>query len=212
MKYPKSFTAMLLGLIAFGSAAFAQGAEPSRFVGPALGLTVSATQNKVDYESSLSSINGQSSQGNDSEAALIASYGFPLITDWVGTVGLSYGLKSADAGSINYTYGGTQTVTVKVKEHLSLSFAPGYRLDSNVLMYGKLAYHQMKGEYNDTASSAGTVNHSGNGFGFGFAFTPAPSIELRAEYESITYSSEKILLTTGKPKQSAVGLTLLYKF
>lgn len=212
MKFPTSYTAVLLGLIAIDSTAFAHGADQSRFVGPALGLAVSATQATVDYESSLSSINGQSSQGNESEAALVASYGFPLTTDWVGTVGLSYGLKSADAGSINYTYGGTQTVTVKMKEHLSLSFAPGYRLDSNVLIYGKLAYHQMKGEYNDTASSGGTSNHSGNGFGFGFALAPAPSIELRAEYESITYSSEKVLLTTGKPKQSAVSLTLLYKF
>jgi len=214
MKYPMSFNAMLLGLTAISSTVFAQGAEQSNFVGPALGLAVSATQTKVDYESSLSSINGQSSQGNDSEAALVASYGFPLTTDWVGTVGLSYGLKSSDAGSINYTYSGSQTVTAKVKEHVALSFAPGYRFYSNVLLYGKLAYHQIKGEYTDTASTGGTSNHSGTGlgFGFGFAFALSPSLELRAEYEAITYSGEKFLLTTGKPEQSTAGLAVLYKF
>lgn len=212
MKHPMSFNAMLLGLTAIASTVFAQGAEQSKFVGTALGLAVSAAQTKVDYESSVSSINGQSSQGNDSEAALVASYGFPLTTDWVGTVGLSYGLKSSDAGSINYTYSGSQTVTAKVKEHVALSFAPGYRFDSNVLLYGKLAYHQIKGEYTDTASTGNTSNHSGTGLGFGLAFALSPSLELRAEYEAITYSGEKFLLTTGKPKQSTAGLVVLYKF
>ena len=51
-----------------------------------------------------------------------------------------------------------------------------------------------------------------NFVGPAFAFALSPSLELRAEYEAITYSGEKFLLTTGKPKQSTAGLAVLYKF
>lgn len=198
---------------AFAStAALAQSNTKANFVGPAIGLTVSAIQNKVDYESTVPSINGQNTQTNDSEAALIASYGFALTSDWVGTLGVSYSLKSTDAGSVSYTAGTAQSFSGKFKDHLSISFAPGYRVGSNALVYGKLAYHQLTAEATDTASAGGTNTHTGTGVGFGVAIAIDPKIELRAEYESVAYSSQKTQLTTGTPKQAGLTVGLLYKF
>lgn len=190
----------------------AQGTAQPHFIGPAVGLTVTSVQTKVDYESTVPSINGQSTQTNDSEAALTASYGFAMSQDWVGTVGFSYGLKSADAGTVTYTAGGTQRFTSKFKDHIVLSFAPGYRVGGNALVYGKLAYHQIKADYTDTGSVSGTTAHTGSGVGFGVAYAIDPKLELRAEYESVTYSAEKAQLTTGTPKQTGLTFGLLYKF
>jgi hypothetical protein len=212
MKSISSALAISAVLAASCGTAFAQSTAQTNFIGPAIGLTVTSVQTTVDYESTVPSINGQSTQTNDSEAALTASYGFAMSQNWVGTVGFSYGLKSADAGSVTYTAGGTQRFTSKLKDHIVLSFAPGYRVGSNALVYGKLAYHQVKADYTDTASTSGTTTHNGSGIGLGVAFAIDPKLELRAEYESVTYSAEKAQLTTGKPKQNNLNLSLLYKF
>lgn len=205
-----SFAAMAL-LLAASGAAMAQSAS-SNFVGPAIGLSVTAVQNKIDYESTVASINGQSSQTNDSEAALVASYGYAMSPQWVGTLGFSYGLKSTDAGTVNYTAGGAQNFSGKIKDHLALSFAPGYRVGVSTLVYGKLAYHQIKTDYTDTIGVNGSTTHAGTGLGFGAAFAISPVLELRAEYERVTYSADKAQLTTGKPQQSGLSFALLYKF
>lgn len=198
-------------LLASTGAAFAQNAQQN-FVGPAFGLAVSAVQNKVDFESTVASINGQSTQTNDTEAALIASYGFAMTPDWVGTVGISYSVKSTDAGKVNYTAGTAQSFSGTFKDHLAISFAPGYRVGPNALVYGKLAFHQVKAEYTDTAAAGGTNTHTGTGIGLGAAFALSPKVELRTEYEVVNYSGEKANLTTGKPKVSGLTVGLLYKF
>ncbi len=212
MTSTSSALALSAVLAASCGTALAQGTAQTNFVGPAIGLTVTSVQTKVDYESTVPSINGQSTQTNDSEAALTASYGFAMSQDWVGTFGFAYGLKSADAGSVTYTAGGTQRFTSKLKDHIVVSFAPGYRVGSNALVYGKLAYHQVKADYTDTGSTSGSLTHTGSGIGVGVAFAIDPKLELRAEYESVTYSAEKAQLTTGKPKQNGLTFGLLYKF
>jgi opacity protein-like surface antigen len=198
-------------LLAGAGTVFAQSAQQN-FVGPAIGLTVSTIQNKVDFESTVTSINGQSTQTNDTEAALVASYGFAMSPAWVGTVGISYGVKSTDAGKVNYTVGTAQSFSGTFKDHLAISFAPGYRVGPNALVYGKLAFHQVKAEYTDTAAAGGTNTHTGTGIGLGVAFALNTKVELRTEYEMVNYSSEKTQLTTGKPKMSGLTVGLLYKF
>lgn len=198
-------------LLASAGTAFAQNTQQN-FVGPAIGLTVSAIQNKVDFESTVPSINGQNTQTNDTEAALIASYGFAMSPDWVGTVGISYSVKSMDAGKVNYTAGTAQSFSGTFKDHLAISFAPGYRVGPNALVYGKLAFHQVKADYTDTAAAGGTNTHTGTGIGLGVAFALSPKVELRTEYEMVNFSSEKANLTTGKPKMSGLTVGLLYKF
>ena len=211
MPFPFKFTAAMLICASFAGAASAQ-KPPASFIGPAFGISVSAVQNKAEYESAVTSINGQSSQANDSDASLQASYGFEINPQWVGTVGLSYSVKTSAAGTVDYTSGGAQAIEAKFKNHTALSFAPGLRVGNNTLVYGKLAYHQLSVDYTDSASTGGTTQHTGTGLGFGAAFAIDPSWEVRAEYEAVAFASDKVRLTTGKPIQSGLTFGVFYRF
>ncbi len=203
-------TAAALALALAGGAAAAQSGQA--FVGPAIGIAASAQSNKTPLTSQVASINGQTAQANDTATSLLASWGFAMSDRWVATLGLAWDLNTTDFGKVNYTSGGTQTLTLKAKEHLSLSVAPGYKVSPGVLVYGKLAYHQMKAGYTDTATDASTVDHNGTGIGLGLAMVLTPQWELRAEYESVNYNSQTVRTTSGKPEQSLLTLGLLYKF
>lgn len=207
MKPSLSQTAAALALtLACGAAAAQSG--PS-FVGPAIGIAATAQANKAPLTSQITTLNGQSTQGNDTAASLLGSWGFALSSQWVATLSLAWDLNTTDFGKINYT--ATETLTLKAKEHLSASIAPGYMVAPNVLLYGKLAYHQLKGEYTDTGMTS-TVNHSGTGYGLGLAMALTPKTELRAEYETVQYDEQNVFVTSGKPEQSLFALGLLYKF
>lgn len=203
-------TAALLACAASGVSA--QTANQSDFVGPAIGVAVSAVQHKIDYVGTFAPLNGQSTQTNNSDTSLLASWGFAMTPDWVMTLGLSYGLNSADTGSIAYTFTGAQTLTTKVKEHVAVSMAPGYRVGSSALVYGKLSYHQIKAEYTDTLTGSGSITPTGTGVGFGAAFALAPHLELRTEYEAVNYDAKTVNLTSVTTKQTALNVGLLYKF
>ncbi len=203
-------TAALLACAASG--AWAQAAKQNNFVGPAVGVAVSAVQNKADYNGTFAPLDGQSTQTNNSDVSLLASWGFAVTPDWVLTAGLSYGLNSVDSGSIAYTWSGAQTLTTKTKEHVAISIAPGYRVGSSALVYGKLSYNQIKAEYADTLTGSGSISPSGTGVGFGAAFAVAPQLELRAEYEAIKYDSQTVNYTSVAVKQNAFNVGLLYKF
>jgi opacity protein-like surface antigen len=210
MKTNHIHTAVALTLALACGAAAAQSGQ--NFVGPAIGIGVSAQNNKTPLTSQVASLNGQTAQANDTATSLLASWGFAVSDRWVTTLGLAWDLNSTDFGKVNYTAGGTQTLTLKAKEHLSLSVAPGYKVSPGVLVYGKLAYHQIKAGYTDTATDASNVDHNGTGIGLGLAVALAPQWELRAEYESVNYNSQTVRTTSGKPEQSLLTLGLLYKF
>lgn len=189
---------------ALGStAALAQSMSHPSFTGFGLGANVSYVRNTVDVSSFSSDL------GKDSnEAALIASYGFAMGKDWVGTVGLSLGLMDSDYGSAN-----AAGSTAKAKQQMALSFAPGYRIGNDGLLYGKLAFHQMDVSYTNNFGFNRTKTHQGTGYGIGYAHTLAPSLELSVEYEVIDFDSQRISsFETAKPKQGNLNLGLAYRF
>ncbi|MBU0587055.1 MAG: outer membrane beta-barrel protein [Gammaproteobacteria bacterium] len=204
--------ALLVCAVGATSGAWAQTKPAESFIGPAFGVSIYAQQTSVDYTSTFAPIGNRSSSGNGSEVSVIGSWGFALAPEWVGTVGLSLGTQTLDGGSFNYTSGGTQTITTKLKDHWSISFAPGYRVGADSLVYAKLAYHQITGVYTDTLTKGGTTTHTGTGWGLGYAFAVSRQLELRAEYEAVSYSSGKVLLTEGKPEQKGVSFSALYRF
>lgn len=205
-------TTLLACTACMSSGAWAQTSQSENFIGPALGVSIYAQQVNVDYSSTFAPIGNRSTSANESEVSVIGSWGFALTPEWVGTVGLSFGTQTVDGGAFTYASGGTQTITTKLKDHWSLSFAPGYRVGANSLVYAKLAYHQITGEYSDTLTKGGSTTHTGTGWGLGYAFAMSRQWELRAEYEAVSYSSEKVLLTQGKPEQKGVSFSALYRF
>lgn len=187
------------------SSAFAQSDKQAAFTGLGLGLSVSSVKNTIDL-SSTSVDFGKTS----SEAALIGSYGFAMSKDWVGTVGLSVGLKKSDYDAVDFP---GNTTTAAVKNHIALSFAPGFRIGDQGLLYGKVALHSMAVNYTNTNGFDTTLTHQGTGIGLGYAFAISRNVELRAEYETVQFEAQNTNpTTTSKPKQTALTFGVLYKF
>lgn len=202
----------IVALVLFCAAATSHAQTTAPLVGPAIGIAAQSLSNKVTYSSSVPSINGQSTSTSDTDLSLVGSWGYALTDQWVTMVGLSYGLSKTDMGRINYTSGGSQSFSAKTKDHLSLFLAPGYRIHPQTVLYAKLAYHRLTAEYNDTATNASSRTFAGSGAGAGLAYTLGRNLELRVEYETVSYKSEVIHLTTSKPEQNILSGALLYKF
>lgn len=179
------------------------------FTGLTAGLSLGYTDNKVEYNGALS---GKTSD-NDLTGKLRAAYGFAMGADWVGTVGIGYQLNKTKFGDGSYVDGGnTYRVSLKLKNDFELSFAPGYRITPDSLLYAKASYHTAKGEYTDQQLGTGETSHSGAGIGFGYLKAIGSNLSLGAEFEHIEYSRETANLTSGKPKQDALNFILNYRF
>lgn len=183
--------------------------QDRRFVGPAIGVSLSATHNKVEYGQFLA---GSESSKNDVAGRLDASYGFGLSPEWVLTVGATYDLNKTDFGSVTYLSGGVQTVEAKLKDHFSVYVAPGYQVAPNWLVYGKLSTHHAKAEYTDTGANSGETTHTGTGFGFGVATALSKQVEGRFEIEQINFNEKSANLSTGKPTSTQATLYVGYRF
>lgn len=207
---PRLHRTAAFALLCTALSAHAQTNSP--LTGAALGLAARSVSNDVAYTSSVASINGQSASANETDLGLVGSWGQVLSDRWVAMVGFGYAPGKTDMGRINYTSGGAQSFTAKTKNHMTLFVAPGLRLQPQTVVYGKLSYHRLTADYNDTATGASSRSFSGSGVGVGLAYALAPRLELRADYEVVRYQSELINLTTGKPEQKILSGALLYKF
>ena len=183
--------------------------QDRRFIGPAIGVGLSATHNKVEYGAFLA---GSESSKNDFAGRLDASYGFGLSPEWVLTVGAAYDLNKTDFGRVTYVSGGTQTVDAKLKDHFAVYVAPGYQVAPNWLVYGKVSVHHAKAEYTDSGATSGETTHSGTGFGLGVATALSKQVEGRFELEQINFNEKSANLSTGKPKTTQATIYLGYRF
>lgn len=181
-------------------------AQSSNFIGPAVGLTVSAQSYKLDRDPAWTS----DMTGNGSGVELVGSWGFDVAPKWVVTVGATMGLKNSEIFSETLS-GNTSTATAK--QRYSLYVAPGFRLGTDGLLYGKVGYHSMVVHYASTAGTDIDKTHQGYGLGLGYAHALSKNLELRGEFEAVTYSAENTAATVKiAPKQNSLNLSLLYKF
>lgn len=187
------------------TASLAQSTTKPSFTGLGLGANVSFVKNSMDVTSGVADF-----ANNTTEAALTASYGFAMGKDWVGTAGLSLGLKNSDYG--NYT-SGSVTSTGTAKQHTSVSFAPGYRIGNDGLVYGKLALHQMTVNYTSSSGFDVSKTHQGTGIGIGYAHALSPSLEFSVEYETVQFDTQNTTTTsTAQPKQGNLNLGIAHRF
>ncbi len=208
MKHPlhSAVTCAALTLLAC-TAAQAQDAD---FTGPALAVGVGTTHNRLEYGGFLA---GQTSKENSAAVKLDGSYGIALSSQWVATLGATYDLNKTDFGTVSYVDSGTTyTVHTKLKNHYSLYVAPGYRLSPNWLVYGKLAWHHAKGEFNDSQVGTGETTHSGVGFGLGVSTVLARQVEARFEVQHINFNRKSANLSNGKPETTEAMLYFGYRF
>ncbi len=201
----RAATAIALTTAMASTASFGQTASKPSFTGFGVGANLSFVKNSMDVTSGLSDL-----ANNSTEASVTASYGYAMGKDWVGTLGLSLGLKNSDYG--NYTSGGI-TSTATAKQHIAVSFAPGYRISNDGLVYGKLALHQMTVNYMSTSGFDMTKTHQGTGFGIGYAHALTPSLEFSVEYETVKFDTQNTAAnSTAQPKQGNLNLGITYRF
>ena len=193
-------------LLAFASgAAFAQAKQSTNFTGLGVGVSIASSKNKLEFEPAASG----PFEGTDSTADLLASYGFNMGNQLVGTVGMAVGIKSTSFGTFVGTSSNSNATT---KQHFALSFAPGLRIGNDGLVYGKLAFHQLSVNYTSTSGFDDTKTHTGTGVGFGYAHAISPQLELRGEFEAVNYGSQMVGTSNTTPKQTSLGIGLIYKF
>ncbi|MDE2600201.1 MAG: porin family protein [Rhodocyclaceae bacterium] len=197
---------LIISSLCIATSAFA---ADNTFTGASVGLALGGSHNKVKFGGF---INGKSASDDDGVAKLSASYGWALSSDWVLNAGAEYTLNKQKFGSTTYVSGGTQTVRFEMKDDWAVFLAPGYRIAPNSLVYGKLAYHQAKGHYNDTLPAVGDTTHNGFGYGLGYAYALNRNVEISAEYNHIDYSRESAVQSNGKPQQDMLTVGVAYRF
>jgi hypothetical protein len=196
-------------LLACASApAMAQTSKQTDFTGPSLGVAISSQRSKLIFSPSSTYKYESTGAGAD----LLGSYGFAMGKNWVGTVDLKLGLKKVSFGDEQI---GANTESATIKQHFSASFAPGYRVGDSGLLYGKVGFHSATVNYTSTSGTDFDRTHAGVGVGIGYAMALSPSMELRADVESVQYDGQ----ANGSggvsklyPEQTNFTLGLLYKF
>jgi opacity protein-like surface antigen len=179
------------------------------FTGFSLGADLGAVNSKIDFSPSA----GTDMASTDSALDLVGSYGFSMGSNWLGTVDLNYSLKNIKFGSVVSSSGVTSEASVK--QHYAVSFAPGYRLGGDGLVYGKVALHSLVVNYTATSGIDFSRTHQGVGVGAGYATALNNRLTLRAELESVSYNSQQnnnSATATLAPQQLGLSATLLYKF
>lgn len=195
----------LFGITSFLLASAAM-AEP--FVGPSVSVGIGSSSNSVHYSGFVNADAKKNSTASD----VAFNYGIGTDSNWVIGVGGSIDLSKRKFGTVSYQSSGTQTVDAKMKQHYSVFVTPGYKVQPNLLVYGKLAYHWGKGEYRDSATDTGTRSHHGTGIGVGVSYALDNGIELGGEIQQIRFSAETAHLTTGKPKTTEAMFRIGYRF
>jgi opacity protein-like surface antigen len=188
----------------------ARAQEPEAFAGPAIGLTAASVQTSFTYTGNGQDLGSKSA----SSIGLSAAWGFALSDSWVVNAELSYTpdtLDLASQRSLNPRFNPprVQTLTLKSKNDMGFSIAPGYRIGGQHLLFGKLSYHTMAVE---AASSLSPVTLQQNievpGWGLGYACRLTPHLEVQGEYESLTYTSSSLK----NASQELWRLGLKYRF
>jgi hypothetical protein len=185
-------------------------AEEVRFTGTALAIGIGAASNQLDYGGLLA---GKTSKHTSTVGKLDLSHGFNLAPRWVATVGIAYDLNKTDLGTVSYVDSGrTYDVQGKLKNHLSLYVAPGYRFASNWLGYAKLGWHSAEVEFNDSQVGAGKTKHGGVSFGLGVSTALSQHLEARFEVQRINLNRQSANLSSGKPEATQALVYLGYRF
>jgi opacity protein-like surface antigen len=130
--------------------------------------------------------------------ALNVWYGFNVTPSVVVQIGATYDLGDTEGATWSFNYPGySQSSTFEESDHYSIYVAPGYRVTPKTLVYGKIAYHGMKGEesWSDSDGNSGTYfseDFSGWGFGAGVSTMLTNNFFLYVEAQHVMYDEETI--------------------
>lgn len=178
------------------------------------GFSVAANVNTATAATKISG-NGQSGQSfslgeSSANASLQAAYGLTFSSNFVLGFGGTVALGDLKAGSLNYGQG--SAFAIKATDMYSVYIEPGYPVSNSTLVYAKLAYLTMKGEFSSPNSSNMSQDFDGIGYSVGIRAKLSKNIFLQAEFAQSDYNEVTKLGAAYKPSTTTGTVGLGYQF
>ena len=189
----KMIAAVAVAASVFAPQAFAQA---KNFEGFSVAAGVNSVSTKMDW----SGASTGSISGNGTNLGLQAQYAMALSDRFVLGFGVNASAGEASAGT---PVGGTE---IKIKDMTAVYIAPGFTIDNNVQIYGKVA------SVNGTFSGSTSASAGGIGYGVGTQILGGKNIYYQIEYMSNTYDDKNSGGTTTKTTSGVFSFSVGYKF
>jgi len=203
---------LLVASMLFTGSAYAGNFEGLSVFGKA---GVKSSEVEIKFDDTISGGGSGKSDGTGRSeyfGAVGIDYGFKLNEKFVALIGAEIDVNDTTFyKSTDVDNGVVSTAKFKQKNSYGIYVAPGYMINEDTLLYTKLSYNRAKlsakfTEGNDSGSLSD--NFDGFGFGVGARVFVAKNIYLNAEWQKITYGSEKFSDSDGTTKfkpESTVG-------
>lgn len=176
-------------------------AQAGNFTGFSVGLNLALLSSSTEMSSGGSTVKlGDTTQ----IASLEGAYGFAMGRSGALGVGLTYNLGDVKAGS-------APAGEFKGKDMYSVYVAPGYVLNNDTWLYGKLAYQAMKGE-SSLSGTTDSANFDGYGYGAGMRALLSRNMYLQIEFLQTAYGDKTIQGFKYKPSASQGSVGIGYMF
>jgi hypothetical protein len=199
-------------------------AQSKSFEGVSIGLFGSIVGAEVD--GTVTDSNNAVSSGTIGKvtpvAGIDASYTFATGSNGFIGVGATYlageaefGLGTADSSS-----DATKTFKGKIKDHYSVYIQPGYALNKDSAVYGKLSYNHADFNITNAVRQPGDLEGWGYGIGLKTFLNANTFVQVEAsytEYDSLTATRTAtggtgLVTASGTPAIAAGTITIGYKF
>ncbi|CAM8637013.1 Outer membrane protein beta-barrel domain containing protein [Comamonadaceae bacterium] len=163
-------------------------AQAKNFEGFSVTAAVNANNNSAELANKV-----DASRAN---VGVIAQYDFSIGSAFVFGLGASLGLNDFDIAS-----------NAKLQNANSIFIAPGIAVNSQTLIYGKVASVTAKADISGTSADI-----SGVGYGIGARYLTSKNVYFQGEYVLNKYDDKKIATGTFKNQTGVLSFGVGYKF
>ena len=199
-------------------------AQSKSFEGVSVGLFGSIVGAEVDGK--VTDSNGAVSSGTIGKvtpvAGIDASYTFATGSNGFIGVGATYLAGEAEfgLGTADSSNDATKTFKGKIKDHYSVYIQPGYALNKDSAVYGKLSYNHADFNITNAVRQPGDLEGWGYGIGLKTFLNANTFMQVEAsytEYDSLTATRTAtggtgLVTASGTPAIAAGTITIGYKF
>jgi hypothetical protein len=199
-------------------------AQSKNFEGASVGLFGSIVGAEVD--GTVTDSNGAVSSGTIGKvtpvAGIDASYTFATGSNGFIGVGATYLAGEAEfgLGTADSSNDATKTFKGKIKDHYSVYIQPGYALNKDSAVYGKLSYNHADFNITNAVKQPGNLEGWGYGIGLKTFLNTNTFVQVEAsytEYDTLTATRTAtggtgLVTASGTPAIAAGTITIGYKF
>jgi hypothetical protein len=199
-------------------------AQSTNFKGTSVSLFGSIVGAEVDGQ--VTDSNGAVSSGSIGKVAPVAgidaAYTFVTGSNGFIGVGATYLLGEAEfgVGNADSSSDATKSFKGKIKDHYSVYIQPGYAVNKDSAVYGKISYNHADFNVSNAVRQPGDLEGWGYGVGVKTFLTPNAFVQVEAsytEYDTLTATRTAtggtgVVTASGKPAIAAGTISIGYKF